>query len=76
VAPIFGIDRPPVAITTLGASMRRCRLQHEAFGGLLQRSTLHGMRQCTSPAAHSSLSMSMICSAESSQNSWPLCFSW
>jgi hypothetical protein len=38
--------------------------------------TLHGMRQCTSPAAHSSLSMSMICSAESSQNSWPRAFSW
>jgi hypothetical protein len=39
-------------------------------------STLHGAHQRTPAASHSDLSMAMMASEPSSQNSWPRVFSW
>ncbi|MCY1382578.1 hypothetical protein D9M69_706130 [compost metagenome] len=76
VAPIFGIDKPPVAITTLSAVTTPASVSsRNASPSLPMATILHGVRQATLPISHSAFSMAMICSADWSQNSCPLCFS-
>ena len=74
-----GIDSPPVAMTSRGActgAARRCRARSRPRRAAHRGRTAHGCHRVTPPASHSRSSISMIRSLESSQNSWPLCFSW
>lgn len=76
VAPNCGIAMPPVATTSLAARIAPWLVRSSKPASPCATSaTWQPMRHCTPPASHSARSISMMDSLESSQNSWPRCFS-
>ena len=76
VAPSCGIAMPPVATTSLAARMRPWLVRSsKPCSPWAISATEQPMRQATRPSSHSARSSPMMDSLESSQNSWPRCFS-
>ncbi len=85
VAPAFGIERSPLATTSARVDAAAVGIDRIAAGAsakgcaatdlsILHRARLPSLLDARS--RHSASSMAIRSSAERSQKSWPLCFSW
>jgi len=76
VAPILGIDNPPLASTSASASTGPRSVSIRNRSGFSIAVTLVSSQIWTCTAAHSASSIARISRAEPSQNSWPRLRSW
>ena len=76
MAPIFGIDLPPLAMTSASQVTRPPLVSREKpSSSCSTRSTVVFSRRVTPAWRIAPVSMAMISLAELSQNSWPRVFS-